>query len=159
MAASLARFGDRYARRVFSADELALWPGAVPVWACADLAERFAAKEATIKVLAPGDRGLDLRSIEVCRQRGAGCSVRLSGAAATLAQEAGIGRVTLSVSSAGGVAMAVAIGSGDGRGRTGSVEHGHGDMGKAEIGEAEIGKAEIGEAEIGKAAIRKDGEA
>jgi holo-[acyl-carrier protein] synthase len=140
VAASLARFGDRYARRVFSADELALWPGAVPVRACTDLAERFAAKEATIKVLAPGDQGLDWRSIEVRRQGRAGCSVRLSGAAATLAQEAGIGRVTLSVSSAGGVAMAVAIGSGNGSGRPGPVEHDNGEIGKAETRKAEIRK-------------------
>jgi len=117
VARSLARFGDRYARRVFSDDELALWPGAVPARACADLAERFAGKEATIKVLAPGEQGLDWRTIEVRRHRPAGCSVRLSGTAAALAQEAGIGRVTLSVSSAGGVAMAVAVGSGGGSGR------------------------------------------
>ena len=117
VARSLARFGDRYARRVFSDDELALWPGSVPVRACADLAERFAGKEATIKVLAPGGQGLDWRTIEVRRRRPAGCSVRLSGTAAALAQEAGIGRVTLSVSSAGGVAMAVAVGSGGGSGR------------------------------------------
>jgi holo-[acyl-carrier protein] synthase len=117
VARSLARFGDRYARRVFSDDELALWPGAVPARACADLAERFAGKEATIKVLAPGDQGLDWRSIEVRRHRPGGCSVRLSGTAAALAQEAGISRVMLSVSSAGGVAMAVAVGSGGGSGR------------------------------------------
>jgi holo-[acyl-carrier protein] synthase len=117
VARSLARFGDRYARRVFSDDELALWPGAVPARACADLAERFAGKEATIKVLAPGEQGLDWRSIEVRRQGPARCSVRLSGTAAALAEQAGIGRVTLSVSSAGGVAMAVAMGSGGGSGR------------------------------------------
>ena len=71
VARSLARFGDRYARRVFSDDELALWPGSVPVRACADLAERFAGKEATIKVLAPGGQGLDWRTIEVRRRLGA----------------------------------------------------------------------------------------
>jgi holo-[acyl-carrier protein] synthase len=111
VARSLEFFGDRYARRVFSDDELALWPGPVPVRACADLAERFAGKEAAIKVLAPGDKGLDWRSIEVHRHRRAGCTLRLSGAAAALADEAGIGRITLSVSSAGGMAMAVAVGS------------------------------------------------
>ena len=60
VAGSLQRLGDRYARRVFSEDELAVWrlEGAT-ARAATDLAERFAGKEAAIKVLAPGERGLD----------------------------------------------------------------------------------------------------
>ena len=136
---------------VFSPDELALWPGTVPVQASADLAERFAGKEAAIKVLAPGDQGLDWRCIEVRRHGAGGCSVRLSGAAAALAAEAGIGRVTLSVSSAGGVAMAVAIGtSGDAVGRDRGGRCPLAGYDNAEIGNAEIGNAEIGKPKLGK---------
>jgi holo-[acyl-carrier protein] synthase len=112
VAASLQLFGDRYARRVFTPDELGSGHrGGVTARAATDLAERFAAKEAVVKVLAPGERGLDWRSMEVCSDQHGGCTLRLSGAAATLAHEAGIGQILLSVSSAGGLAMAVAVAS------------------------------------------------
>jgi holo-[acyl-carrier protein] synthase len=95
---------------VFTEEELGSWrQGGATAHAAADLAERFAAKEAALKVLAPGERGLDWRSLEVRRDQGAGWALSLSGTAATLAQEAGIGHISLSVSSAGGLAMAVAI--------------------------------------------------
>lgn len=109
---SLQHFGDRYARRLFSEDELVVWrQEGVSAAAAADLAERFAGKEAAIKILAPGERALDWRSVEVRRGRRAGCSLRLSGAAAALAHEAGVGPISLSVSSAAGLAMAVAVAS------------------------------------------------
>ena len=110
IAQSLQRFGDRYAERVFTEEELGSWRrGGAATQAAADLAERFAAKEAAIKVLAPGERGLDWRSVEVVRHPRAGCALNLSGTAAALAHEAGIAHISLSVSSAGGLAMAVAI--------------------------------------------------
>ena len=112
VARSLQRLGDRYARRVFSEDELAVWrQEGASARAAADLAERFAGKEAAIKVLAPGERGLDWRSVEVRRHQRGGCWLCLSGTAGDLAHEAGIGRISLSVSSAAGVAMAVAVAS------------------------------------------------
>ncbi|MGP8206671.1 MAG: holo-ACP synthase [Acidimicrobiales bacterium] len=112
VAGSLQRLGDRYARRVFSEDELAVWrqDGATSR-AATDLAERFAGKEAAIKVLAPGERGLDWRCIEVRRHQRGGCWLCLSGTAVDLAHEAGISGISLSVASAAGVAMAVAVAS------------------------------------------------
>jgi holo-[acyl-carrier protein] synthase len=111
IARSLHGFGERYARRVFTEDELSSWRQAGTTdRTAADLAERFAAKEAAIKLLAPGQTGLDWRSVEVRRQ-GARCALSLSGTAATLAQQAGIGHISISVSRAAGLAMAVAVAS------------------------------------------------
>jgi holo-[acyl-carrier protein] synthase len=63
---SVARFGDRYLRRVYTEHEIACCPG-LPSVAAAGLAARFAAKEATIKVLRPVDFQPDWRSIEITR--------------------------------------------------------------------------------------------
>ncbi len=110
IARSLHGFGERYARRVFTEDELGPWRrGGTTAVTTADLAERFAAKEAALKVLAPGETGLDWRSVEVRRHPGTGPALSLAGTAADLARAAGIGHISLSVSSAGGLAMAVAV--------------------------------------------------
>ena len=61
VARSVERFGDRYLDRVFTAHEIdvlpdadARYPGAVdPAYFVESLAARFAAKEATVKVLRP----------------------------------------------------------------------------------------------------------
>ena len=105
---SMAEFGDRYKRRVFTANELALC-GDVDTGAV--LAGGFAAKEAAIKVLRPGARGLDWRSIEVRRELTGKLTVQLSGTASELAREAGITRIEVSVSCSAGRAMAVALAS------------------------------------------------
>lgn len=111
MAASVARLGDRYTKRLFTPDELGPPAGGgAPAREAVDLAERFAAKEAALKVLAPGERELDWRSIEVRRTNTGGWGLSLHGTAAALAQEAGIGHISLSVSHAAGLAMAVAVG-------------------------------------------------
>jgi holo-[acyl-carrier protein] synthase len=140
VAGSLHRLGERYARRVFSEDELVVrrQEGASGR-AAADLAERFAGKEAAIKVLAPGARGLDWRSVEVRRHQGGGCWLCLSGTAVGLAQEAAIGGISLSVASAAGLAMAVAVASPGwrpGRAGAGGYENGGHENGGHENGEA-----------------------
>jgi holo-[acyl-carrier protein] synthase len=111
MAASVARLGDRYVERLFTPEELGPPPAVgAPARGAVDLAQRFAAKEAALKVLAPGGRGLDWRSIELRRTAAGGWVLRLHGTAADLAHEAGIGHISLSVSTAAGLAMAVAVG-------------------------------------------------
>jgi len=60
VAAALDRWGERYARRLFTTAERAECGGAA-----ARLTARFAAKEAAIKVLAPDDLVPRWRSIEV----------------------------------------------------------------------------------------------
>src|SRR5262249_24139036 len=91
---SVARFGDRYLERVYTARELA---------ACADgadsrgLAAHFAAKEATLKTLLATDRGVDWRSIELRLPRAGEATMELSGTAAEIASAEGIVGFAVSV--------------------------------------------------------------
>jgi holo-[acyl-carrier protein] synthase len=108
VAASIARFGDRYLSYVFTEHEIASCEGP-PAVAAAGLAARFAAKEATIKVLRPTGHKPNWRSIEVRRNPGGWCSLSLSGHAAILADEAGIGEMEVSLTHDEDVAAAVVI--------------------------------------------------
>ena len=87
------------------------WPYAGTLNTSAVLAGWFAAKEAAIKVLRPGARGLDWRSIEVRRELTGKVTVQLSGTASELPREAGITRIEVSLSCSAGRAMAVALAS------------------------------------------------
>jgi holo-[acyl-carrier protein] synthase len=73
------------------------------------LAARFAAKEATIKLLRGGNASVPWRSIEVRRDPSGWVDLVLSGPAATLAETAGIRDLSLSVSHEGGFASAVVV--------------------------------------------------
>jgi holo-[acyl-carrier protein] synthase len=75
----------------------------------ASLAARFAAKEATLKVLRPVGHQPDWRSVEVRRHAGGWCTMALSGHAAVLADEAGIAELAVSLTHEGDVAAAVVI--------------------------------------------------
>jgi holo-[acyl-carrier protein] synthase len=108
VAHSVKRFGDRYLRRVFTEHELSCCTGA-PDTAAASLAARFAAKEATLKVLGPYDARPDWRSIEVVRLANGACKLRLRGAAARLAVERGLGPFALSMTHEAGMAAAVVV--------------------------------------------------
>jgi len=107
---SIARFGDRYSRRLLSERELEWCAGAANSGSA--VAERLAAKEATIKVLLPGGCGLDWRSIETPQGKAGSSNVMFSGAATELADAAGISHSVVSTASAGGHAMALVIGGG-----------------------------------------------
>jgi holo-[acyl-carrier protein] synthase len=73
------------------------------------LAARFAAKEAALKVLRPGDVGLSLRAIEVRRDPGGWVELELSGVARTLATDSGLSNFALSITHEAGYAAAVVI--------------------------------------------------
>jgi holo-[acyl-carrier protein] synthase len=60
----LSRHGDRFLNRVYTADEIAHCRGRV-----SELAARFAAKEAVMKALGTGVRGVGWRDIEVLPNR------------------------------------------------------------------------------------------
>jgi holo-[acyl-carrier protein] synthase len=108
VASSLAHFGDRYVTRIFTPHEIASCAGAPSVVA-GGLAARFAAKEATIKVLRPTANQPDWRSMEVRRDPGGWCTMVLSGHAADLADRAGIDELAVSLTHEETIAGAVVV--------------------------------------------------
>jgi holo-[acyl-carrier protein] synthase len=106
--ASVARFGDRYIQRLFTPHEIASSTGS-PAVVAASLAARFAAKEATIKVLRPKTTTPPWRSIEVRRHPSGWCELELTGEAARLAAEANITELAVSLSHDRGLAAAVVV--------------------------------------------------
>ena len=108
VADSVTRFGSRYLERVYTEHELNSCVAGSPTQA-ASLAARFAAKEATIKVLRPAGHQPDWRSVEVRRDPGGWCTMALSGHAAALADEAGIAELAVSLTHEGDVAAAVVV--------------------------------------------------
>jgi holo-[acyl-carrier protein] synthase len=105
---SIARFGQRYLRRIYTEHEIASCAGP-PSVTSAGLAARFAAKEAALKVLRPSGHRPDWRSIEVQRHPEGWCSMSLSGRAAELAAQAGIGELAVSLTHEEGIAAAVVV--------------------------------------------------
>lgn len=105
---SLEVFAERYARKVFTNHEIDCCGGCIPA-AAPGLTARFAAKEAVIKLLSPVDELMTWRSIELRRQVGGSCSVELSGDAARLATDKGLGEISISMSHGAGVATATAV--------------------------------------------------
>jgi holo-[acyl-carrier protein] synthase len=101
--ASLAAFGDRYLRKVFTTSEINDCQGRDRVQR---LAARFAAKEAVIKAFAEPDMSFPWREIEVIRE-GPLPLLRLSGTLAESAQRQGWASSSLSLSHAQCHAMAV----------------------------------------------------
>lgn len=73
------------------------------------LAARFAAKEATLKVLRPEDQAIPWCDIEVVRQPAGWVQLRLGGRAAAAAAAQGLGDFALSISHEGGYATAVVV--------------------------------------------------
>jgi len=105
---SIRTHAEHYLERVYTARELrdcGTSTGVDPE----RLAARFAAKEATIKVLRPGDVGISWNTIEVRRHPPGWVDLELSGPAAALAAEAGITEFALSISHEGGFATAVVV--------------------------------------------------
>jgi holo-[acyl-carrier protein] synthase len=71
------------------------------------LAARFAAKEATLKVLRPDEQGIPWNAIEVRRHASGWVDLELSGPAAALAAEAGVTELALSIAHEQGFATAI----------------------------------------------------
>lgn len=111
---SVHRFGERYLTRVYTPAERAYAETSDAEFA-SRLAARFAAKEAVIKLLAPNDQPIPWRCIEVQRSVSGECSVALTGAARSLADEKGIHHISLSLThharSAAAVAVALSAGN------------------------------------------------
>lgn len=105
VAATLARFGDRFLQRIYTAGEIAYCRGRAP-----QLAARFAAKEAVMKALGTGTRGVGWQEVEVTRKRSGEPGIALHGRAATRAEKLGIDRLALSLSHSRHYAVASVVG-------------------------------------------------
>ncbi len=116
--AAVARHGDRYLERLFTEHERSCCTGE-PVVVARGLAARLAAKEATLKVLRPTRQQPEWRSIEVVRDDGGWCTLRLTGLAATLKEAAGLVDLAVSLTHEGDSAAAVVVGMRGPTARTG----------------------------------------
>jgi holo-[acyl-carrier protein] synthase len=113
VADSVARFGDRYVGRIYTPHEVSCCQG-IPSVMAAGLAARFAAKEATVKVLRPAGHQPDWRSIEIRRHPDGWCAIHLTGEAARMAEEQGIRNLAVSLTHESGMAAAVVVALCDG---------------------------------------------
>lgn len=105
---ALSEHGDRYLGRIFTDSEVADSASATgpdPQ----RLAARFAAKEATLKVLRAPTTGFPWRSLEVVRTSCGGVALALSGAAAQHAVDEGLTHFDVSLTHEGEFAMAVVL--------------------------------------------------
>lgn len=107
--ASIARFGERYLSRVFSAREIETCSRGVD--APLRFAARFAAKESALKVLSAPDVGIDWRSIEVTSAHDGAPKLALSGEAARIAREKGFVAFSVSLTHERDYAAAVVVGT------------------------------------------------
>src|SRR4051794_8959853 len=105
VAESVRTHGDRYLARIFTPQELADCDGAPE-----RLAPRYAAKEATLKILRPGgDDSIPWNEIEVVRNSGGWVDLALRGRAAEHAAVSGIGGFSVSLTHEAAYASAVVI--------------------------------------------------
>lgn len=99
---------DRYLARIYTEREVADCTAGALVSA-ERLAARFAAKEATFKVLPASEVGISLREIEVVQATSGAVELVLHGSAAERAGRAGIVALSLSLSHEAGMAGAVVV--------------------------------------------------
>ena len=97
VATSLANFGSRYTRRLFTSGEVEIY-GTSPATAPRYFAACFAAKEATLKILDVRDSVPSWKSIAVRLTASGKAEIVLDDMAAALAHRQGIEKITLDVS-------------------------------------------------------------
>src|SRR3954471_18392428 len=102
---ALARFGDRFPRRILTDAENAYVRNRPE-----NLAGRWAAKEAVSKVLGLGVRGVGWREIEVVRLPTGQPTIRLHDRAKARAEQLGMRRIAVSISHEREYAVAIAYG-------------------------------------------------
>jgi holo-[acyl-carrier protein] synthase len=95
--ASIARFGDRFLHRIFTADEIRYCESKAN--RVERYAARFAAKEAAMKAIGTGwNLGVTWRDVEVCRAPGGRPTISFHGKAAEFAAKLGATHIALSLS-------------------------------------------------------------
>ena len=100
----LDRYGQRFLKRVFTPDEIAYCRGRAP-----NLAGRFAAKEAAMKALGTGVRGVSWKDIEVVRAESGAPSVTLHGRAEERAVRLRLIDISVSISHSREYAVAFVV--------------------------------------------------
>jgi holo-[acyl-carrier protein] synthase len=103
--AALERHNGRFLRRVYTPEEVAFCRGRVP-----ELAARFAAKEAVMKALGTGARGVAWREIEVLPDRRGKPLIYLYGRARERADRIGLHAIDVSLTHEREYAVAVVVG-------------------------------------------------
>jgi len=102
---TIERFGRRFLNRVYTESELRV---------CRDkpsrLASRFAAKEAVMKSLGTGTRGVGWQEIEIRHDSKGKPLVYLSGRARNRAEDLGLGELAVSLSDSREYAVAFVVG-------------------------------------------------
>ncbi len=112
IARALSRWGDRFVLRIFTESER-LRAGNGPNRVLR-LAARFAAKEAVMKALGTGRKGVGWREIEITNDPAGRPRVRLWGRAARVAKRRGIQEVHISLTHGRAYAVAFAVAEGEG---------------------------------------------
>jgi holo-[acyl-carrier protein] synthase len=104
IAGLMDRHGERFLRRVYTADEVAACEGRAE-----SLAARWAAKEAVAKALGTGIGAVAFRDIEVVSDECRCPALRLHGAAAELAAARGLTQWSVSLAHDDGMAVAFVV--------------------------------------------------
>lgn len=104
---AMARWGEPFLHRVFTPAELAR--GGTSPAAAERLAGRFAAKEAVMKALGQGRRGVGWREIEITTDPSGKPGVHLSGRAAEISDRLGVRAWSLAISHTRLMAIAQAL--------------------------------------------------
>lgn len=102
---AVSRWKESFLRRVFTRAEIATYRDRI-----SSLAARFAAKEATMKTLETGNRGLRWKEIEILSDSNGSPQLRLYGKAYAKAKEQGIDHLRVSLSHTREYAVASVIG-------------------------------------------------
>lgn len=102
---AIARWGERFLRRIYTEREIELYQNRV-----AALAARFAAKEATMKALGTGARGLGWQEVETIPNPKGQPVVYLHGRSQSRAEEIGLKGLAISLSHSREYAIASVIG-------------------------------------------------
>ena len=88
-----SRYPIRFLNKIFTQGEIAYCRNRAP-----QLAARFAAKEAMMKALGTGIRGVGWKDVEVVRERGHAPKIKLSGRGKKVGENIGLKRTSLSIS-------------------------------------------------------------
>ena len=106
VARAMERWGQRFLNRIYTDAEVKRCRNRV-----ADLAARFAAKEAVMKALGTGARGVGWRDIEVLSNHRGAPIVHLYGRALARAQRLGLDSLAISLSHSRHYAIASVVGA------------------------------------------------